>query len=55
MMAVEIKQQVYALYKESIDLLEESHKLFRDVEETRKEIEKIKKYRRQKNGRRKRK
>lgn len=52
--AIEIKQQVTALYKESKDLLEEVDKLFKDVEKTRREIERLKNYRRQKNGRRKR-
>lgn len=49
-MAIEVKQQVYALYRESKDLLEEANKLFRDIKETRKEIERLKK-RRYKNGR----
>ncbi len=47
------REQVYTLYKESKDLLEEANKLFKNIEEIRKE-EKKKKWR-CKNGRGKRK
>ena len=46
------RDQVYVLYKESKDLLEEADKLFKDIEKTRKEIERLKNYRRFGNGRR---